>query len=225
MNKKDIDIVAEILAEILSEKGLVKPENNDFTVPIGISNRHIHLSRKDLDTCFGEGYELTPMKDLSQPGQYASKETMLVCGPKGVIENVRILGPIRKDTQVELLAGDNFKLGIKAPLRLSGDIEGSAPVTLIGPKASVNIEKGAMIAKRHIHMTTEDAKNYGVHDGQIVSVEIDGERGGRIDNVIIRANDKSKLDFHIDTEEANALGIVNGTVGRIIMLDFFGGQE
>ncbi len=215
MNSRDIDTIVEILAEILSEKGMAEPERHDSAVPVGISNRHIHLSKQDLNTCFGEGYELTPTKALSQPGQFASKETVIICGPKGAIEKVRILGPVREETQVELLAGDNYKLGIKAPLRLSGDIEGSPGVTVIGPKASVNLEKGAIIAKRHIHMTPEDARNYGVHDGQIVSVKISGERGGSLDNVIIRANDKSKLDFHIDTEEANALGITSEAAGII----------
>ncbi len=215
MNKRDIDIIADILCEILSENGTVRPDNKELTVPVGISNRHIHLSREDLYACFGDGYELTPIKELSQPGQFAAKETMIICGPRGAIENVRILGPVRKETQAELLAGDNFKLGIKAPLRLSGDIDNSASVTLIGPTGSVNIEKGAIVAKRHIHMTIEDARRFGVYDGQEISVEIGGERGGRIDHVTVRADDKSKLDLHIDIEEANALGIATGAVGRI----------
>ncbi len=221
--KKDVDVIAEVLAEVLSEMGAMKPKAEEkisgadgFTIPLGISNRHIHLSPEDLETCFGPGYKLTPTKDLSQPGQYACDETMLVCGPKGAIEKVRILGPVRKNSQVELLAGDSFKLGINPPLRLSGDTAGSAAVTLVGPKGSVSLTEGAIVAKRHIHMTEKDAEVYGVKDGQIVSLEIPGERGGIITNVIIRANDKSKLDCHIDVEEANALGITAATKARII---------
>lgn len=182
-------------------------EQEALTVPVGISNRHIHLSQAELTVLFGQGYELTAIKDLSQPGQYAAQETLTVCGPKGAIEGVRILGPLRNKTQVEILQGDCFKLGIKAPVRMSGELEDSAPITLIGPKGSVYIKEGAIIAQRHIHMTLEDAKRFGVSDGQIVSIEILGQRGGILSNVVIRANDMSKLDCHLDVEEANALGL------------------
>lgn len=132
---------------------------------------------------------------------------MTLCGPKGAIEKIRILGPARKESQVELLVSDNYKLGLNAPLRLSGEIKGSAPITVVGPKGSVYLEEGAIVARRHIHMMPEDARRFGVSDGETVSVRVNGERGGVMDNVIIRANNTSKLDFHIDTEEANALGL------------------
>lgn len=151
------------------------PEKDD-RIPVGISNRHVHLSREDLSDLFGAGYELTKMKDLSQPGQYACKETVTICGPKGAIEKVRILGPVRPRTQVEILSGDSFKLGIKAPARLSGDLDKTPGITIIGPRGSVQTKEGLMAAQRHIHMLPQDAARFGVHDGQNVSLEIDGIR-------------------------------------------------
>lgn len=217
---RDIDIITDVLLKVLEEKGIVAEDlptrRDDADIPIGISNRHVHLKEEDLNICFGEGYEMTPIKDLSQPGQFACKETVTLCGPKGAIEKVRILGPLRAETQVELLAADNFKLGIKAPLRMSGDLEGSEPLTIVGPKGSVQIKQGAIVAQRHIHMTLDDADHYGVEDGQIVALEIPGDRGGVFTNVVIRANNKSALDCHIDVEEANAMGVADGTKGRII---------
>ena len=203
MDKKDIE---KLIKQILAENG-ISVESEDEGIPVGISNRHIHLSAEDLEACFGAGYELTPIKDLSQPGQFACKETMTIAGPKGALEKVRILGPVRKETQVELLAADNFKLGIKAPLRMSGDLEGSASVTLVGPKGAVVLKQGAIVAQRHIHMTLEDAEKLGVKNGDIVGIEVEGPRGGIFKNVAIRANNTSALDCHIDTEEANAMGL------------------
>ena len=201
MDKK---VIEEIVKQILLKNGITI---EDEGIPVGISNRHIHLSAEDLETCFGEGYELTPIKELSQPGQFACKETMTIAGPKGALEKVRILGPVRKETQVELLAADNFKLGIKAPLRMSGDLKDSASVTLVGPKGAVVLKQGAIVAQRHIHMTLEDAEKFGVKNGDIVSIEVEGPRGGIFNNVAIRANNTSALDCHIDTEEANAMGL------------------
>ena len=185
------------------------PDNQQ--IPVGISNRHIHLSQQEVDKLFGQGYQLTKLKDLSQPGQYACKETVMICGPKGAIGKVRILGPVRKQTQVEILQSDSFKLGVKGPLRLSGDLAGSGNITLIGPKGSVEISEGVVVAKRHIHMLPAEAVQFGVHDGQSVTIEFSGERGGSLSNVIIRAVENSGLECHIDTEEANALGITPNT--------------
>jgi len=176
-------------------------------IPIGISNRHIHLSQTDLDTIFGSGYELTKLKDLSQPGQYACKETVTICGPKGAIEKVRILGPVRSKTQVEVMSGDSFKLGVVSEPRLSGDLHGTPGITLIGPKGSVQIKEGVIVAQRHIHMLPGEAKQLGVQDGQIVSIKIGGARGGIYDNVAVRANDASALECHLDMEEANAMNM------------------
>ena len=160
-----------VLAAIL--EALKTPEQN--RIPIGISNRHIHLSQTDLEHLFGHGYGLTNMKDLSQPGQYACKETLTICGPKGAIEKVRTLGPTRKKTQVEILASDCFKLGVDAPIKASGDLDGtSGNITLVGPKGSVRLAEGLIIAQRHIHMTNDDARNLDVRDGQIVRIEVHG---------------------------------------------------
>ena len=212
----DTKQIEEIIMDVLKKQADNIKTNEKPFIPIGISNRHIHLSRSDLDICFGESYELTPIKDLNQPGQYACKETMTICGPKGAIEKVRVLGPVREKTQVEILAKDNFTLGINAPLRISGDISSSEGLTLIGPKGSVQLKEGTIIAKRHIHMTKDDAKKHGVDDGQIVSIQIEGERGGIYDNVIIRSNDNSATECHLDMEEANALGITSDSKLRII---------
>lgn len=180
---------------------------SDYVIPIGVSNHHIHLSQADADILFGSDYEFQKLKDLSQTGQYAMQECLLVAGPKGVLEKVRILGPVRSQSQVELTTSDCFKLGIKAPLRLSGDLAGSPGCTLIGPKGSVQLTKGCIVAKRHIHMSPVDAKAFGVIDGQEVSLECPGERGGILQNVTIRVHESFTLECHLDTEEANALGV------------------
>lgn len=189
---------------------------SDSDIPVGISNRHIHLSQQDMDALFGPGCELTKIKDLKQPGQYACKETLTVCGPKGALEKVRVLGPLRKATQVEVLLGDSFKLGVKPPVRMSGDLSGTPGVTLVGPKGSVQLKEGVIVAQRHIHMTAEEAGRYGVHDGQVVSIEFDGPRCGCLGNVAIRAGEGHSLECHIDTEEANALGITSSTTFKLI---------
>ena len=192
------------------------PDARDNTIPVGVSNRHVHLSQGDLEALFGPGYELSRMKDLSQPGQYACKETVTICGPKGAIEKVRIIGPVRSRTQVEILAGDSFKLGIKSTARLSGDLDGTPGITIIGPKGSVQIKEGLMVAQRHIHMLPEDAARMGVRDGQVVSLEVDGIRGGILRNTIVRVTSQSGLECHIDTEEANALGLSSSSRVKIV---------
>lgn len=201
------DALAELLLEVLKEGGDFKKDAN--SIPVGISNRHIHLSQADLETLFGAGYQLTKTKDLSQPMQYACKETLTMCGPKGAIEKVRILGPVRSESQVEILQGDCFKLGITAPVKMSGDLQGTPGVTLIGPKGSILLSKGVIIAQRHIHMAPEDAKHFGVTDGEQVTIKIDGLRGGTYSNVVIRVSNTSALEFHIDTEEANAMHLAS----------------
>lgn len=199
------DALVDLLLAVVKEGGDLKEDAN--SIPVGISNRHIHLSQTALNTLFGEGYQLTKAKDLSQPMQYACKETLTIAGPKGAIEKVRILGPARSESQVEILQADCFKLGITAPVRLSGDLQGTPGITLIGPKGSIFLSKGLMIAQRHIHMTLEDAKRIGVTDGEQVTIQIGGLRGGTYSNVAIRANNTSTLECHIDTEEANAMNL------------------
>ncbi|WP_084522338.1 phosphate propanoyltransferase [Atopobium fossor] len=186
------------------------------SVTIGVSGRHIHLSQEHLDRLFGKDYELNVAKELSQPGQYAAKECVTLVGPKGVIQNVRVLGPTRKQTQVEVLAGDTFKLGIPQVIRLSGKLKGTPGITVVGPKGTVVLSEGVIVAARHIHMSCAEASERGLRDGQIVSIRFDGERAGQLDNVAIRVTENSALDCHIDTEEANALHIANGSVVQII---------
>ena len=205
----------ELMQKIVS--AVVRVQNEMAgAVPLGISNRHIHLSQQDLETLFGAGYELTKTKDLVQPGQFACKETLTVCGPKGAIEKVRVLGPVRKQTQVEILAGDTFKLGVKGEVRMSGVLGGTPGVTLTGPKGSVQIPEGVIIAQRHVHMSSEDAVKFGVADGEIVDLECEGTRAGLLHDVVIRANGNSKLECHLDTEEANALGLTAKSTVRIV---------
>ncbi len=185
----------------------------DNQIPVGISNRHIHLSREDLETLFGKGYELTPIKDLSQPGQYACKETLTLIGPSmRPIENVRVLGPLRKSSQVEISMTDSFVLKVKPPVRESGKTQGSAPVTIIGPKGIVALKEGCIIANRHIHMSPADAQKFGVKDGDYINVDaFSGTRKTRWYDVQIRVNEQFRLEMHVDTDDANAVGFKNGS--------------
>jgi len=208
------DALVELLLEVIKEGGDVNKDTS--TIPVGISNRHIHLSQTDLNTLFGVGYQLTKTKDLSQPLQYACKETLTIGGPHGAIEKVRVLGPVRSETQVEILQADCFKLGIHAPVRLSGDLKGTPGITLIGPQGSILLAGGLIVAQRHIHMTLEDAKRLGVTDGQQVTIQIGGLRGGTYSNVAVRANNTSTLECHIDTEEANAMNLASTSSITII---------
>lgn len=211
MASKEYEVLMQALLKAVQEASKENTASTAAGVPVGISNRHIHLSQADLDKLFGAGYQLTPIKDLSQPGQFACKETVTICGPKGAIEKVRVLGPVRKETQIEIVAGDCFKLGVKAPAKLSGDLAGTPGITVVGPKGSVQTAQGLIVAQRHIHMAPADAQAYGVQDGQIVKIRVGGLRGGIYDNVAIRVTTSSKLECHLDTEEANAMGVA-GTV-------------
>lgn len=211
MASKEYEVLMQALLKAVQEASKENVASTAAGVPVGISNRHIHLSQADLDQLFGAGYQLTPMKELSQPGQFACKETVTICGPKGAIEKVRVLGPVRKETQIEIVAGDCFKLGVKAPAKLSGDLAGTPGITVVGPKGSVQTAQGLIVAQRHIHMAPADAQAYGVQDGQIVKIRVSGLRGGIYDNVAIRVTTSSKLECHLDTEEANAMGVA-GTV-------------
>ena len=186
-------------------------------VLVETSARHIHVSREALDILFGEGYELTPKKDLSQPGQFACEERVTVVGPKKELAGVSILGPVRPETQVELSLTDARSIGISAPVRESGDIKGSAGCKLVGPKGEVELTEGVIAAKRHIHMTPEDAEAFGVKDTQVVKVEV--ESNGRsliFGDVIVRVSPKYALAMHIDTDESNAAGMAPVTMGEVI---------
>ncbi|MGN0264246.1 MAG: phosphate propanoyltransferase [Oliverpabstia sp.] len=187
-----------------------------YMVPIGVSARHIHLTQEDLEILYGPGYQLTKKKEL-MGGQFASNELVTIVGLKlRAIENVRILGPCRKKSQVEISATDALKLGVKAPVRESGDIAGSAPIALVGPKGALYLKEGCIVAARHIHMSPADAKAAGVHDGDYVSVKADNERGTIFNNVKIRVDESFTLEMHIDTDEANASQIATGNTVRIV---------
>lgn len=212
----DDKIIAEIVGRVMAGLGSDNAGAND-TVPVGVSNRHIHLSTADLETLFGKGYELTPIKDLSQPGQFACKETLTIVGPSlRPIENVRVLGPVRKASQVEISRTDSFTLKVKPPVRESGDIAGSAPVTIIGPKGVVTLKEGCIIANRHIHMSTDEGAQFGLVDGQYVDVEVNGERKTKFYDVQVRVHKDFRLEMHIDTDDANAAGIGNGAKVKIV---------
>ena len=190
---KDIrGIIKEVLEEVISDD-----------VVIGVSNRHIHLSQKDLDTLFGKGYKLSKMKDMKQPGQFATNEKLDIVGPKGKFSGVRIIGPVRKETQVEISITDSFKLGLTPPIRQSGDLEGEIP-------------KGVIVAGRHIHMPKYIADIRGYKDGEIVKVETYGERKIIMCNVVLRVSDKMAKEMHIDVDEANAAGLKNDDYVKII---------
>ncbi len=192
-------------------------EETVLKIMVETSARHVHLSQEDLATLFGEDAVLTNKKDLSQPGQFACYERVDVVGPKGEIKGVSILGPVRSATQVELALTDARKLGIAPPIRESGDIEGTPGCKLVGPKGEVELEKGVIAAKRHIHMTPESAKEYGLSDKQIVSVKVGG--AGRMltfGDVVVRVRSDFAPAMHIDTDESNAAGLPGTVDGEII---------
>ena len=191
-------------------------ENNEVLVEI--SARHLHLSQADLETLFGEGYQLTAKKELSQPGQYACEERVKVVGTKGEFPGVSVLGPVRNATQVEISLTDARSIGVAAPVRESGDIAGSGSCKLVGPKGELELKEGVVAAKRHIHATTADAERMGVENGQIVSVEIPTSNGRNLifGDVVVRVSDSYALAMHIDTDESNAAGMAPNTIGRVI---------
>lgn len=187
-------------------------------VLVEISARHVHVSQQDLETLFGKGYELTVKKMLSQPGQFACEERVKVVGTKGEFPAVSILGPCRKDTQIELSLTDARSIGVTAPVRESGDIAGSGACKLVGPKGEVELTQGVIAAKRHIHATTADAEKMGLENGQIVQVEIPTANGRNLTfgDVVVRVSDSYALAMHIDTDEANAAGMSPNTMGTVI---------
>ena len=211
-----IEIDQALIQKVVREVMNRLENKEEISIPIGISNRHIHLSQRDLEILFGKGYQLTKYRDLKQPGQYAAKETIIMQGPKGSIDSVRILGPTRDETQIEVSYTDARTLGIKPPVRESGKIQESAPITLIGPKGTVEKAEGAIAALRHIHMPTDVANKLGIKDKDIVKVETDGERGVVFTNVLARVSDSYALEMHVDTDEANGAGLSNKDTVRII---------
>lgn len=213
MNNNNIELITRLVMEAIEKK---ENTSNGYVVPIGVSARHIHLTQEHVEILFGKGYQLTKKKEL-MGGQFASNELVTIVGLKlRAIENVRVLGPVRSKSQVEISATDALKLGVKAPIRPSGDIKGSASIAVVGPKGVVYLEEGCIIAKRHIHMAPKDAQAAGVVDGEIVSVKADNERGTVFNQVQIRVDDSFTLEMHIDTDEANAAKIATGETVTII---------
>lgn len=191
------------------------PENK---VLINLSNRHLHMCREDVEILFGRGHQLTKMKELLQPGQFACEETVTIKGPKGSFEGVRILGPERKETQCEVMASDAFRLGLRVlPCRESGQLDGSASFEIVGPAGSVKKVQGLIIAKRHIHFDPASAERFGVKDKQVVKLHAGGERGATFDNVVCRVNPAYALECHLDFDEGNAVGIGNGAQGEVVL--------
>ncbi len=173
-------------------------------VSVGVSNRHVHLTREVTDILFGKGYEFHIKKPIKQPGQYAAEETVTIRGPKNSIENVRVLGPIRKYNQVEISRTDSYKLGVNPPVRNSGDIIGSSPIDIIGPNGSVSLSEGCIITTRHLHITPQKLQELGLHENQLLSMKINGEKSAILNNVHIRCSENSFFEIHIDTDDANA---------------------
>ncbi len=181
-------------------------------IPIGVSVRHVHLSRADCDALFGAGYELTKKRDVTQPGQYVTRETVDLVGPKGELRGVAIINPLRKETQVEVARTDAFTLGVSPPLRESGKLEGTPGITLRGPAGTTTIDHGVILAHRHVHMSPDEAKQIGVQDRDVIKVRVEGEREMTMGDVIVRVHQDFRLDLHVDTDEANAAGLNNDSV-------------
>ena len=214
MDNNNVAFITKMVLDAIESQKEAK--ENGYLVPVGVSARHVHLTQEHVEALFGDGYQLTEKKEL-MGGQFASNETVTIVGLKlRAIENVRILGPVRSKSQVEVSATDAIKLGVKAPIRESGNIAGSAPIAVVGPKGAIYLDEGCIVAKRHIHMSPKDAMAAGAHDGDIVSVKADNERGTVFNNVQIRVDDSFTLEMHIDTDEANAAKIATGDTMRIL---------
>lgn len=213
MEASTVEMITKLVIETINK---TEAKGGGYVVPVGVSARHIHLTQEHVEALFGPGYQLTKKKEL-MGGQFASNETVTIVGLKlRAIENVRILGPVRKASQVEVSATDAIKLGMKVPVRESGDIKGSAPIAVVGPKGVIYLNEGCIVAKRHIHMSPKDAQMAQVHDGDIVRVKADNERGTIFDQVKIRVDESFTLEMHIDTDEANAAMITSGDTVTIL---------
>ena len=213
METNNIELITRMVIQAINEND---KRTNGFVVPIGVSARHIHLTQEHVEALFGPGYQLTKKKEL-MGGQFASNEQCTIVGLKlRAIENVRILGPVRSKSQVEISATDARTLGIKAPVRQSGDTAGSAPIALVGPKGVIYLDEGCIVAARHIHMCPADAAAAGLKDNDFVSVRVGNERGVVLDQVKIRVDESFTTEMHIDTDEANASQVKQDDLATII---------
>ncbi|HZK53322.1 MAG TPA: phosphate propanoyltransferase [Desulfosporosinus sp.] len=206
------------LVTLIAESVIKQLRDNCGTnnIPVAISNRHVHLSKEDVHKLFGANHQFKVFKYLSQPGQFAYEEKVTLVGPRGVLENVRMLGPARTKTQVEISVSDGVKLGVKAPIRDSGELSLSASLTLVGPAGSTTLLEGTIIAARHIHMHPDDANRFGVKDKDRISVKAPGARGLVFNEMLVRVSDNYKLEMHIDIDEANAAYLKNNDSVEIV---------
>jgi putative phosphotransacetylase len=210
------DITQEQLVSLVTQAVQAQLRLQDRQVPVGISMRHIHLSRREVDALFGRTYQLTPLRPLSQPGQFACQECLDVIGPKGVLHKVRVLGPERSAAQVELAQTDCRAIGVNAPVRSSGSTDGTPGVLLQGPKGVLSLPQGVIIADRHLHMNPAQAAAFGLADGDIVRVRVDGGKPGILDGVLVRAGERYELDLHLDTDDANAFQLRQGQLVTVL---------
>lgn len=205
------DLVKRVLEEIKKIQS-----DTTLTFPVEASARHVHLSQTDVEALFGKGYSLTPARELSQPGQFLAKERVSLIGPKGSFENVAVLGPARSDSQVEISLTDARSLGVKAPIRESGKVDHTPGLVVVSEGRAINLERGVIAAKRHIHMSPENAEKFNVKDKEIVSVKIHSERPLVFHDVLIRVSEGFNLSMHVDLDEANACALDKTTVGEIL---------
>ncbi len=213
----EIQKLSEEVAQRVKARLIGRDTSGKRLIPVGVSGRHLHLTREVLEQLYGKGYELTRLRDLSQPAEFAANETVTIVGPRGrAIEGVRILGPPRKYTQVELARSDGLRLGTDLPIRKTGDVAGTPGLTVVGPAGTVILKEGAIRATRHIHMTVADGARLGLTDGQVVRVKVGGPSGLTFDNVVVRVDDRYALDFHLDTDDANAAGLQTGDLVEIL---------
>ena len=198
--------------------GVVKEmaSRNQYYVPAAVSNRHVHLCTKDAEALFGRGYSLHSRKELSQPGQYACKEQITLVGPKGSIEKIRVLGPARSQTQLEFSVTDAYRIGINPVVRMSGSIEDTPGAKLIGPAGELTLYRGVIVAKRHVHISNEQAQWFGLSDGELIDLQQEGDRPVVFKNVLVRCGDAHSLEMHIDTDEANSGMIKTGMLLKMI---------
>lgn len=213
LKEKNIELIIHESNSIMSDTA----KQTNHLIPIEASGRHVHLKKEDIDRLFGEDYQMTINRELSQPGQYQYMERVTLIGPKNIIKNVSILGPARNRTQVEVSKTDALTLGLDPPIRESGDLDGAASIYIASEKGVIKVEEGLIIAKAHIHMTPEDAKKMKLEDRDIVKVRVKSQRPILFEDILVRVNKNYKLNMHIDYDEANACGFQPGIMGELVL--------